>query len=62
MERDNEVNVHLIQSGWTVLRFWTTQIRKDLPSVIAMIEAHIAVNSLRRFIISLRSLINELGS
>ncbi|WP_298151457.1 very short patch repair endonuclease [Flavobacterium sp.] len=42
MERDNEVNTHLIQSGWTVLRFWTNQIKKDLPTVIATIEHHLS--------------------
>jgi DNA mismatch endonuclease, patch repair protein len=41
MERDNEVNIHLIQSGWTVLRFWSTDIRKNLPEVISIIETHL---------------------
>ncbi|OYU81411.1 MAG: very short patch repair endonuclease [Flavobacterium sp. BFFFF1] len=42
IERDNEVNTHLIQSDWTVLRFWTNQIKKDLPTVIATIEHHLS--------------------
>lgn len=38
IERDNEVNIFLISQGWTVLRFWTTEIRKELPRVLCAIE------------------------
>ena len=35
----------LEQDGWTVLRFWSTQIRKDLPYCLAIIEERIAHKS-----------------
>lgn len=37
MERDQEVNQQLEESGWTVLRFWEWQIRKYLPNCVAEI-------------------------
>lgn len=37
MERDQEVNRQLEESGWTVLRFWEWQIRKRLPDCVAEI-------------------------
>lgn len=37
MERDQEVNRQLEESGWTVLRFWEWQIRKHLPDCVAEI-------------------------
>ncbi|AWA29390.1 very short patch repair endonuclease [Flavobacterium magnum] len=42
MQRDDEVNVFLIQSGWTVLRFWSDDIRKNLYTTVRTIEKHIA--------------------
>ncbi|AWI25223.1 very short patch repair endonuclease [Flavobacterium pallidum] len=41
MQRDNEVNVFLIQSGWTVLRFWSNDIKKNLFTTVRTIEKHI---------------------
>ena len=38
IQRDIKVNEHLKQQGWTVLRFWSTEIRKNLPEVIKAIE------------------------
>lgn len=38
MERDEEVNVKLKAEGWTVLRFWEKEIKKDLDSCIGKIE------------------------
>jgi DNA mismatch endonuclease (patch repair protein) len=38
MARDQAVNRHLTSQGWIVLRFWSTQIKKDLEAVIATIE------------------------
>lgn len=34
VEHDREVNDELTQSGWLVLRFWESDIRKDLKKVI----------------------------
>ncbi len=42
--RDLEVNEHLTKAGWTVLRFWSNEIKKNLPEVIATIEDHINKN------------------
>jgi DNA mismatch endonuclease (patch repair protein) len=39
--RDLEVNEHLSNAGWTVLRFWSNDIKKNLPEVIATIELHL---------------------
>jgi DNA mismatch endonuclease (patch repair protein) len=41
--RDIEVNNHLKENGWTVLRFWSTEVRKNLPEVIAAIEHEITL-------------------
>lgn len=42
MERDKEVNEQLTETGWTVLRFWEKEIRKEtelcLQSIIKNIE------------------------
>jgi DNA mismatch endonuclease, patch repair protein len=43
MQRDIEVNEHLTQNGWIVLRFWSTEVRKNIDAVIATIEKHIAL-------------------
>lgn len=42
IERDKEVNEFLQQSGWLVFRFWSKEIHKNLPEVIAIIEAALA--------------------
>ena len=39
--RDLEVNEYLTNAGWTVLRFWSNEIKKNLPEVIATIEQHL---------------------
>ena len=38
MERDREVNEKLVAEGWTVLRFWEKEIRKEFDSCISKIE------------------------
>ena len=38
MERDQEVNEKLVADGWTVLRFWEKEIRKEFDSCICKIE------------------------
>ncbi len=38
IERDNEVNAKLLQEGWTVLRFWGTDIRKNLDDCVSVVE------------------------
>jgi DNA mismatch endonuclease, patch repair protein len=38
MQRDIEVNTYLRENGWTVLRFWSAQIKNNLPSCVAQIQ------------------------
>jgi len=38
IERDKEVNQKLKDDGWTVLRFWESDIRKKLLECIELIE------------------------
>lgn len=37
-ERDDEVNKRLLFMGWTVIRFWGTEINKDVELCIKVIE------------------------
>jgi DNA mismatch endonuclease (patch repair protein) len=39
--RDKEVNKHLTENGWTVIRFWTIQIKRDLQSCVDIIVSQI---------------------
>lgn len=43
MQRDIQVNDHLMEKGWTVLRFWSTEIKNNLESCIANIQTEIAL-------------------
>lgn len=38
MERDREVNAKLAEEGWTVLRFWEKEIRKEFDLCMHKIE------------------------
>ena len=38
IERDKEVNKTLEESGWTVIRVWETDVKKDFEGVIDRIE------------------------
>lgn len=40
-ERDKKVNQELRRQGWRVLRFWETDIKRDLSGCIAEIEKNI---------------------
>ena len=42
MERDREVDRQLAAEGWTVLRFWEKDIRKETERCISIIEDAIA--------------------
>ena len=37
-ERDDEINKKLLFMGWTVLRFWGTDIKKNVDECIKVIE------------------------
>ena len=41
MERDREVDAELRGMGWTVLRFWDTDIEKNLDECIGTVEEQI---------------------
>jgi len=38
MQRDIEVNTYLRENGWTVLRFWSAQVKKNLEGCVAQIQ------------------------
>ena len=38
IERDNEINKQLLFLGWTVIRFWGKDIKKDLDGCVKVIE------------------------
>jgi DNA mismatch endonuclease, patch repair protein len=37
MDRDREINHQLEADGWTIIRLWERQIRKELPSCVELI-------------------------
>ena len=41
VERDREVNDELTEEGWLVLRYWDSDIKKHLPSVLADIKKYL---------------------
>lgn len=41
VERDREVNDELTAAGWLVLRFWESDIRKDLDGCVEKIEEYL---------------------
>lgn len=44
MERDEENNRELTNMGWEVIRFWGSEIKKDVVSCVNEIEAEIIEN------------------
>jgi DNA mismatch endonuclease (patch repair protein) len=46
IERDKKVNEHYQTNGWTILRFWTSVIKKDLNGCI--IETIETINRLKQ--------------
>lgn len=38
IQRDQEVNAHLKSEGWTVIRFWSAEIKKNLDNCVAIIQ------------------------
>lgn len=43
IERDKEVNERLESEGWTVLRFWSNDIKENLNEIVCTIERIIAM-------------------
>ncbi|WP_289663541.1 very short patch repair endonuclease [Flavobacterium panacagri] len=46
IKRDQEVNAFLVSEDWTVLRFWSKQIEKELEVCVARIEGAIMLLSI----------------
>ncbi|QSW87187.1 MULTISPECIES: very short patch repair endonuclease [Flavobacterium] len=46
IQRDEEVNAFLISQNWTVLRFWSKDIEKNLEVCLAKIEGTIMLLSI----------------
>lgn len=44
MQRDTEVNQHLTENGWTVLRFWSKEILKNTDDVVIKIEIYLQIH------------------
>lgn len=42
IERDKEVNEYLTSNGWTVLRFWSNEVKKNLNGCVAIIKETIS--------------------
>jgi DNA mismatch endonuclease (patch repair protein) len=45
IERDKKVNIQLKEMGWTVMRFWEHEIRKNPSLVIETIREKLSENS-----------------
>jgi len=43
MQRDIEVNNYLMEQGWTVIRFWSSEIKNNLEDCIVKIQTEIAL-------------------
>ena len=50
MERDREVETQLRALGWTVLRFWDDEIKKNLPGCVQAVKEAIFEKSLDVYI------------
>lgn len=46
IQRDEEVNTFLISENWTILRFWSKEIEKNLEVCLAKIEGTIMLLSI----------------
>jgi len=46
MQRDKEVNEFLTANGWTVLRFWSKDVEKNLETCVATIQEAIIAKQL----------------
>lgn len=42
IQKDKEVNEYLTSHGWTVLRFWSNEVKKNLNGCIAIIKETIS--------------------
>jgi DNA mismatch endonuclease (patch repair protein) len=42
VERDRAVDIELEDLGWAVVRVWDFEVKRDLPAVVAKVEAVLA--------------------
>lgn len=49
VERDKEINEALLERGWIVLRFWESDIKKDLDNCINEIFQYIPRKSIKSY-------------
>lgn len=47
MERDNEIDKQLLFEGWTVIRFWGNEIKKNTSECVKVVEETIFDNLLK---------------
>jgi len=47
MKRDIEVNAFLLSKNWTVLRFWSKEVQKELKTCLEKIEEEIAISKIK---------------
>jgi len=47
MKRDIEVNAFLLSQNWTVLRFWSKEVQKELKTCLEKIEEEIAISKIK---------------
>ena len=45
IERDLQITIQLRDQGWTVLRFWESDIRNNLDECVSVIISHIRKNA-----------------
>ena len=45
-ERDEEINKQLMFRGWTVIRFWGKDIKKDVDQCVKVVEETIFENTI----------------
>lgn len=45
MQRDIEVNNYLMANGWTIIRFWSAEIKNKLEDCIGKIQKEIALKT-----------------
>jgi len=46
IQKDKEVNTFLVANGWTVLRFWSTEVKKHLEDCVTAVKEAIAARQM----------------
>jgi very-short-patch-repair endonuclease len=48
LQNDKKKQSHLIKSGWEVIRFWVSDIEKDVECIVKQVESKIHTMRLSR--------------